>query len=344
MGRVAVLRRFATSWYVSVVVLGALSIAIGYLVFFHVFTGKPKIGVIDIPFTVINDNSAFVIGAFLDYARERDDIKAVVIKLVSPGGGAASSEKLLFDMRELRKKKPVVMVDGFLVASGGYMMSLGANYTYATPTSLVGSIGVVVGFPGPLIPPTPNEQLITSGPLKGSGFTRRQWIMLVDQVKEAFAQMVVSERGDKLMLSREELLQGRIWSGIDAVNLGLVDALGSDTEAIEKAADLAGISNYGLVDVNVEVFRIFVQKSRRVFSGLEGDGAEPALADLRTLMALTRGDDNSGEALEDVTRIQTFRRLFLPSGVKQLEDALPAEFQLNLTQPNIYYIYVGPSR
>ena len=156
MGIIGALGRFATSWYVSVVVLGALSIAVGYLIFFHVFPGKPKIGIIDIPFTVIDDNSAFVIGAFLDYARERDDIKAVVIKMDSPGGGASSSEKLLFEMRELRKKKPVVMVDGFLVASGGYMMSLGANYTYATPTSFVGSIGVIIGFPGPLIPPTPN--------------------------------------------------------------------------------------------------------------------------------------------------------------------------------------------
>ena len=65
MSKVAAVRKVATSWYVSLLVLSAVGAAIGYYVFFNITPGEPKIGVIDVPFTVINDNSAFVISAFL---------------------------------------------------------------------------------------------------------------------------------------------------------------------------------------------------------------------------------------------------------------------------------------
>ena len=84
MNRLASLWRLAGNLYVSSVLLAALGIGVGYLVFFEVFPGKPKIAIIDIPFTVITDNSAFEIGAHLDFARRDDSIKAVVIKLTSP--------------------------------------------------------------------------------------------------------------------------------------------------------------------------------------------------------------------------------------------------------------------
>ena len=76
--------RVTASWYVSGPLLAALGIVLGALVFFYVFPGKPKIGVIDIPFTVINDDSSFVISAFMEYARRDDSIKGVLIRLNSP--------------------------------------------------------------------------------------------------------------------------------------------------------------------------------------------------------------------------------------------------------------------
>ena len=123
--------------------------------FFTVLEADPKIGVIDVPFTVITDNSAFFINQMLDYARERDDIKAVVILLDSPGGGVTPSEQLFLRTANLREEKPVVVSAGQLIASGGYMMSMGANLIFAKPSSIVGSIGVRTSlFPSPL----PNER------------------------------------------------------------------------------------------------------------------------------------------------------------------------------------------
>ena len=70
MGKISAVWRIASSWYVSLLFVVAVGIVIGYFVFFEVYPGRPKIAVIDIPFTVITDDSAFVIDAFLDYARE----------------------------------------------------------------------------------------------------------------------------------------------------------------------------------------------------------------------------------------------------------------------------------
>ena len=129
-------------------------------------------------------------------------------------------------------------------------MSMGASHTIAQTSSIVGNVGVVA-FAGPLITPFPSEEVIVSGPYKASGSTRREWIGEVDLLKSAFATMVITERGDRLLLTEDELVQGRIYVGLEAVRLGLVDEIGGESDGFEKAADLAGISNYGLVDVNL---------------------------------------------------------------------------------------------
>ena len=340
----AALWSVTTSWYVSVLLLAAVGIVVGWAVFFHVFPGKPKIGVIDIPFTVITDDSAFVISEFLDYARRNRDIKAVFIRLNSPGGGAAASEKLFFQTRRLRDEKPVVIVMNDIVASGGFMMAMGASYTYAKPTSLVGSVGVILSFPGPLIPSPPDEQIVISGPFKLGGGDRRHWIGMADQIKQSFGLLVISQRGEKLRLSPEELTQARIYAGFEAMKLGLVDDIGDDFDGIEKAARLAGISDYELVDVNIEVFRSFAQKFRRIFEDSEGGGVPSGEGDIRTLMALSRGNGEPPHPLDTVANMHMLRRLFLPSGIGETqEDTLPG-FPLKVTMPNLYYLYVGPSQ
>jgi protease-4 len=326
--------------------LAAVGILVGWAVFFHVFPGKPQIGVIDIPFTVITDDSAFVISEFLDYARRNRDIKAVFIRLNSPGGGAAASEKLFFQTRRLRDAKPVVIVMNDIVASGGFMMAMGASYTYAKPTSLVGSVGVILSFPGPLIPDPPDERIVISGPFKLGGGDRRHWIGLAEQVKQSFAELVISQRGDKFKLGfgREELMQARIYAGVEAWRLGLVDDIGDDFDGIEKAARLAGISDYELVDVNIEVFRSFAQKFRRIFEASEGSGVLSGEGDIRTLMALSRGNGEPSHPLDTVANMHMLRRLFLPSGIGETQkDSLPG-FPLKVTMPNLYYLYVGPSQ
>ena len=350
MNRLASLGRLVGNVYVSGVLLAALGILAGYLVFFQVFPGKPKIGIIDIPFTVLTDNSAFTIGAHLDFVGRDDSIKAVVIRLTSPGGGAAPSENLFFEIRNLREHKPVVMVLNELVASGGYMMALGANYSFTKPSSFIGNIGVIVSPLPPVLPSPPNERDGYTGPFKLDGGSRRDYIRLTDQLKQGFAQLVLTERGKKLRLTHEELLSGRIYSGIESVRLGLVDAIGGDTDAIERAASLAGISNYELVDVNTEVSRIFNEKRSRIREPLDSGAGFPDAADIAVLLALLDAREDSAQPLGSLESSIGLllgqvldRPLLSRAGRQSQEDALPG-FPLKITGPNVYYLYVGPSQ
>ena len=345
MSLFSISRKVLTGWYAVVPLLAGLGIAAGALTFVHAFPGKPQIGVIDIPFTVLNENSAYVIGEYLNYARQDDSIKAVVIKLTTPGGGAAASEHLYIETRKLREEKPVVMVMNGLVASGGYMMAMGTTHSYAKPSSLVGNVGVVSSA-GPLIPSVPRENVVFSGPHKLDGSSRRDWIGMVDQLKSAFAQTVISERGDRLRISRDELVEGRLYSGVDAVRLGLADEIGSDTDAIQKAAELAGISHYGLVDVNLEVQIESIRELQRILEPLDSGGE----SDLADALDLLTADDYSGDADLEAYREENDSGL---SGLQALRgfmfdrqlstdqaDPLP-EFPLGIGRPNFYYLYVG---
>ena len=347
MQKLAAFGRFLTSAWVSLPVLAAIGVAVGALVFFNLFPGKPQIGIITIPFTVINEQSAFVITSYLDYVRTNDRIKGVVITLSSPGGGATSSERLYIETTRVRDEKPVIMVMNSLVASGGFMMAMGVNHSYVKTSSLVGNVGVVAGAP-PLVPATAPEYIIYTGPDKLFGSNRRAWISTLDMLKQSFAQMVITERGDKLRISKEELVEGRLYAGMEAVRLGLADEIGDQTEAIEKAAEMAGITDYELVDVNVEVDRLFVQKIRRIFAA--SDGQEPDLL-LPALLGLPAGVDASGEPINAavVGQGQEQRKVslgelrqFMINGAltDAQEDPLPG-FPLEIQRPNIYYMYAG---
>ena len=343
MGLLSDLASFITHWITIAVAMVALGIAAGLLVFVYVSPGQPKIGVIDIPFTVIGDDTAYVISEYLTYAREDDSIKAVVIKITSPGGGAASSERLYRETERLAQEKPVVLVMNWLVASGGYFMSMGATHSFAQTSSLVGNVGVV-SFQDPLVPPLDSESVLISGPYKGAGFSRDQWFESLEDLKEAFAQVVVSERGDKLRITKEELTEGRLYTGIDAVRLGLADELGGDSDAKEKAAELAGMSNYGLVDVNLQVLKNFVQELRDVYDISSDDGIPAdvlALMDAEYGKAGTLPGSLSAPADAALERMNALRGLALYGrlGMEQ-EDPLP-DFPLELNHPNIYYLYVG---
>ena len=347
MNRLSAVWRIASSWYVSGPLIAVLGIVIGALVFFYVFPGKPKIGVIDIPFTVINDDSAFVISAFLEYARRDNSIKGVFIRLNSPGGGAAASEQLYFETRALREKKPVVIIMNDIVASGGYMMSMGASYLYTKPSSFIGNIGVILSFPGPLISRTPGEQVIPTGPFKLNGGGRRYFIGLTDQLKQAFAAIVMTERGDKLKIPRSEVLSGRIWAGVEGVKLGIADEIGGDTDAIKKVASLAGISRYDLVDINTEVFRNFNKQFKRIIEPLEEGGSSASVTDAAGLIAALRSSQTSTNATNDVftpVDVGRLRRYIVPSGLGETQEEVLPEFPLKINGPNIYYLYVGANQ
>ena len=339
--------RRVTSWYVGLVLAIAIGIVAGWFVFLEVWPGKPDVGYIDIPFTVITDDSAFVIREFLDYTRRNDDIKAVVIHLDSPGGFAGASEQLFQEIRKLREEKPVVVVAHDFMASGAYMMSLGANFVYARAFANVGNVGVFTGLP-PLLPDIPPENLVRTGPQKFLGSTRRQAVAEIDAMKNAFAEMVFSERGDRLNITKEELLTGRLYSGFEGVRLGLVDAVGGDEDAIQKAADLAGLSSYDLIDVNTEVFRIFNQKIWRQLEPLEplltsSEDLSP-LAVMSSIIGRSESTGDMPHSLSAMTDMKMLRRLFLPTGVRELEESAPPGMPLKINRPRFYFLYVGDSQ
>ena len=326
MAQLVTLRRALTSWYVAGPAAVILGLVVGAVVFFFVAPGKPAIGVIHIPFTVIHEGSAYVIGRHLDYALEDDSIQGVVISLSSPGGGAASSERLYFHTSRLREEKPVVIVMNGIAASGGYMMAMGGNYIYAQPTTLVGNVGVI-GISGGTLPPILPEIITTTGPHKLTGGSRQHWIDLIDVIKDRFAKMVMHERGDRIRITEAQLLEGKLYAGQDAVTLGLVDEIGVTGDAVEKAAELAGIGRYGIVDVNAKVFEKYGWRAQLVHVPLDAVPGDEAAAESKS--------EDDGIAPED----QYGPPLMGALGQEQVNPLL--NLPIEVGQPNIYYLYAG---
>jgi protease-4 len=330
------LLRALTSWYFAAPAAVILGLVIGGVVFFFVAPGKPSVGVINIPFTVIDEGSAFVISRHLDYAMQDDSIKAVVISLSSPGGGASSSERLYIHTRRLRDEKPVVMVMNGLVASGGYMMSMAANYIYAQPSSLVGNVGVV-GISGGTLPPILPEIITTTGPHKLTGGSKQHWVELIDRLNEVFAQMVIRERGDRLRMTKAQLLEGSIYSGAQAVSLGMVDAIGVTGDGVEKAAELAGIGRYSITDVNAAVFEKYGWRAQ-----LSYVPPGQATADAADDPASPHSDGDGAAAEDQYGQPWNGQPWMGALGQEQVNPL--SNLPIGVGQPNIYYLYAGYGR
>lgn len=222
---------------------------------------KPKIGVIYVD-GVISSQLLPYISQPMNYAMEHDDVAAVVLVVDSPGGSAAVSEELFYRTLRLREEKPVVASVRSLAASGSYYMAVGSNYIYAKPAALVGSIGVVAGIPQAA---GPTEFQATTGPFKSGGSTAVDWIRGMEVLKDAFVGHVYEQR--VYMLERmhpesradrlpdmDHIGTGQVWFAPIAYDIGLIDALGSDLDAIRKAAELAHVANYDIVDLTGLVF------------------------------------------------------------------------------------------
>jgi protease-4 len=194
-----------------------------------------------------------------------DTVKAVVLRIDSPGGSALASDLIWHELRELKKKKPLVVSVGGMAASGGYYMSCAADKIYAEPTSIVGSIGV---FGGKIVLGTALEELgvhtetFPASPEPGAAArasaespfttwddaTREKVRAGMQSVYDLFLSRVVE--GRKLPREKvEEIAQGRIWSGKQGLERGLVDQLGGVTDAIRAARKLGDLPNDAPVTV-----------------------------------------------------------------------------------------------
>jgi protease-4 len=232
----------------------------------------------------------------INYARNADDIKGVVLMINSPGGGAAAGHDIYFQVRKLREAKPVVASMDTLAASAAYQIGVGANEIYAKPASIIGNVGVIMGQPSP---ETLSERFITTGPFKTTGGSASSWLQMLDLLHADFRDSVVAERSqapNPLKLSPEEVATGEIWVGVEAKEFGLIDELGSRLDAIERTAELANLTNYDVVNVRDEYL-----------ASLTGGGLTSALELYEELEAQPEFDLTSEE-----TEWPTFYQLYIP--------------------------------
>ena len=184
-----------------------------------------------------------------------DDVKAVVLRVNSPGGSAYASEQIWRAVTRLKAKKPVVVSMGTYAASGGYYISCAANYIYAEPTTLTGSIGIFGMFPDVSGLLTDKLGLkfdqVKTNKYSNFGTSSRpfneeemQYLTnMIDRGYKTFTKRVSD--GRKIPVERVyEIAEGRVWLGQDALKIKLVDGIGGIDQAVAKAAELAKVKEY----------------------------------------------------------------------------------------------------
>jgi protease-4 len=193
----------------------------------------------------------------LNKLADNDDVKAVVLRVNSGGGSAIASEQIWHAIELLKTKKPVVVSMGGLAASGGYMISCGANYIFAEPTTITGSIGIFglipnysglvtdkLGITWDGVSTNKYSDYETNLIFSDDNSEEMHWLQgYTDRGYENFLSIVGQGRG---MTKDEvnEIAQGRVWLATDALPIKLVDELGSLDDAVKKAAELAGMKEW----------------------------------------------------------------------------------------------------
>jgi len=257
-------------------------------------TGRDKIAVINIAGEIIESSSALdmsngvvstIVSNELKKAHEDKNVKAVVLSVNSPGGGVNPSFEIYKWVKALKlNNKPVVVSMGDMAASGGYLLSAPADKIYALPTTWTGSIGVIMSLPnyeGLFEKIGYKEIVIKSGKLKDMGSSSRAlsdeekavFQNMIDDAYDQFVTIVAEGRGkDKAEIKK--IADGRIYSGKQAKENGLVDELGGLDDAIKEAANLSHITDYTVVEYSrpVSLSEKFLQfKTNLNFLGVNLD-------------------------------------------------------------------------
>ena len=196
----------------------------------------------------------------MDLRKIRDDetIKAVILRVNSPGGSAFASEQIWNEVVKLKEKKPVIVSMGDYAASGGYYISCAADTIIAQPNTLTGSIGIFGMFPNPHKLITDklklNVETVKSNKHADFGsmtrpFNADERAIMQGYINRGYATFIKRCADGRQMSTAdiEAVAQGRVWTGEMAMELGLVDLLGDIELAEEIAAQKAGIENYTLI-------------------------------------------------------------------------------------------------
>lgn len=252
----------STKWFLGI--LGVLALlAVGFTVFLvSMFSGSSernetvtvgtgdKLAVIELKGVITSSDD--IVRQLKKY-RDNRGIRAIVLRIDSPGGGVVASQEMYEEVRKTRDGgKPVIVSMGSLAASGGYYVAMGASRLVANRGTLTGSIGVISEFlqlRGALDKLGIDMKTIKSGKLKDAGSPvrkmteedQRYFQALMDDVHAQFIEVVARERKMTPEKTRE-LADGRVYTGEQAVGLGLVDTLGTYEDAVHIAAGIVGIS------------------------------------------------------------------------------------------------------
>ncbi len=208
---------------------------------------------------IVNGNSPDRISAenykeIIQKLIEEEDIKAVVLRVNSPGGSANASDEILFELEKLNASKPVVVSFGDVAASGGYYIAMAGRKIYAQPNTITGSIGVLgmlpsaekminnIGITTDYVKTNANSELYSPFTHLSEG-TKHALVQGVETTYNRFLELVSKNR-NKSVAEIDSIAQGRVWSGTRALEIGLVDELGGLNEAISHAAELANLEEY----------------------------------------------------------------------------------------------------
>ena len=227
---------------------------------------KNIIGVVSIAGTILDGSQprgsagGENISAMIKKARNEKNLKALILRVNTPGGSAFASEIIREQVLAIKDRGiPIVVSMGGLAASGGYWISANSDYIFAHESSITGSIGVAailfdaqetikkLGLNEDGVSNSPFAGSLNSGVLLSSPSEEVVDLIQgnVDRLYNDFIEIVSNGRG----ISIEEanlIAKGRVWSGIDALEVGLIDQIGSFDDAVDKAKDLAAIKNYYL--------------------------------------------------------------------------------------------------
>jgi len=227
------------TWILYVII----PLVIGILL--SLFIQRPQIGVITLNDAIASGTAQDMITQII-YARTHPEIKAVILVMNTPGGTVTDTESVYMELARLRQTKPVItMVEG-MAASGGYYLLSGTDYVFAKPSSTIGNIGVLGYLP---TPPTVISGLYSTGPYKLWGEPQESFIGELEMLKQGFYHAVLLGRGSRLKAPADVILRGQVYTGSDALRMGLIDELGSISQAYDKAAQMAHIAHYQVVDL-----------------------------------------------------------------------------------------------
>ncbi len=267
---------------VGIVLLSILIVYVGSYLYARMSSGRVgKIGVAQSKIAVIKIEGvlteSFDIVEDIKRFKERADVKAVVLRIDSPGGAVVPAQEIYEEVKKLRAEKKVIASLGNMAASGGYYIACAAHEIVCNPGTLTGSIGVIseymnieklmdkIGW---------RSSVVKSGQFKDLGNPMREMTReekkllqdLVDDIHQQFVQAVAEGRNMDIV-AVQALSDGRVFTGQQAKVHGLVDRLGNFEDAVQRASELAGIKGKPLVIYPED-------KKHRLWRRLLGDMAE----------------------------------------------------------------------